>query len=48
MNVVRINTTVLGNILKRKKKTLQSDFLNFIGIYFSEYTLCFLLLEKIQ
>ena len=33
---------------KEKQKTPQSDFLNFLGIYFSEYTLCLLLLEKIH
>ena len=45
MNVICVNTTVLGNILKKNQKTPQSDFPNFIGIYISEYTLCFLLLE---
>ena len=33
---------------KEKQKTPRSDFPNFLGIYFSEYTLCLLLLEKIQ
>ena len=32
---------VLGNILKRKTKISQSDFPNFTGMYFSEYTLFF-------
>ena len=44
-NVIFINSTVLGNILKAKPKILQSDFPNSVGIYFSEYTV-FLIIGK--
>ena len=47
MNLICISTTVLENILRRKQKNSQSDFPNFTGIYFSEYPLCLLLLEKL-
>ena len=32
--------------MKTKTKTPQGDFPNFTGIYFGEYTLCFLIIGK--
>ena len=40
--------TWMNEYYEKKQKTSQSDFPKFIGIYFTEYTLCLLLLEKIH
>ena len=45
-NVISVKTDVLGNNMKRKAKAPQSDFPNFTGIYFSEYTLFFFIIWK--
>ena len=42
------DSAVLGNILKTKTKIPKTDFPSFTGFYFSEYTMCFILMKKIQ